>query len=61
MLAACSLHDTHTFEGFYHVLESTDTKQTFELHALIQPMTLAQIQDHPENYAIVTGYTPLII
>lgn len=61
MLAACALNDTPTFESAYLVLENTDTKQTFELHALIQPMTLAQIQDHPENYAIVMGYTRLII
>ena len=61
MLAACALNVTPTFESFRLVLESTDAKQDFELHTLIQPMTLAQIQDHPENYAIVTGYTPLII
>lgn len=60
-LAACALNDTHTFEGFYHVLESTDAKRDFELHTLIQPMSLARIQDHPEDYAIAMGYTRFII
>lgn len=61
MLTACALNDTPTFESSYLVLESTDTKQAFELHTLIQSMTLAQIQDHPEDYAIVIGYTSIII
>ena len=61
MLAACALNDTPTFESFYHVLESTDAKRDFELHTLIKPMSLARIQDHPEDYAIAMGYTRLII
>lgn len=61
MLAAQALNDTHDFGNFYHVLEPVDTKHHFELHTLIPQFMLTQIQDHPEDYAIVIGETRFIV
>lgn len=57
VFAANAMDDVYDFCGFYHVMEANDIGPHPSMHTLIHPLTLSQIQAHPENYLLIMGET----
>lgn len=57
VFAANAMDDVYNFCGFYHVMEADDIGPHPSMHTLIHPLTLSQIQAHPENYLLIMGET----
>lgn len=57
VFAANAMNDIYNFCGFYHVMEPNDIGPRHSMHTIIHPLTLSQIQAHPENYLLIMGET----